>query len=187
MKRRMGPLNALYPLPVVLVGTLVNDAPNFITVSHVGILSLNIISVSIGKTHQSNIGIRTHGVFSINMPSESMVKEVDLCGQLSGRRLNKAALFRIMPGENRLTPMIENCPVNMSCRVLKVLEFASHDVFVAEVVETLCDDAILDRGAVNVGWIKPLLFDMETKSYWGLGENRGEAWKIGKTIQFKQP
>ena len=185
MKRRLGPINALYPLPVVLVGTLVNDTPNFITVSHVGIMSLNIISVSIGKTHLSNIGLRTNGVFSINIPSEAMVKQVDLCGQLSGRRLNKSALFSLMHSENRLTPMVADCPVNMSCRILKILEFPSHDVFVAEIVETLVEESALEQGAVNYSWIKPLLFDMESKSYWGLGQNKGTAWSIGKTLKFK--
>jgi len=184
MKKRLGPLNALYPLPVVLVGSLVNDAPNFITVAHVGILSNNIISISIGKTHLSNIGIRTHGVFSLNIPTTAMVKQVDLCGQLSGKRLNKAALFSIMHSENRLTPMIADCPVNMSCRVLKILEFPAHDVFVAEIVETLADNSVLDQGVINFEWLKPVLFDMESKSYWSLGTSIGKAWSIGKTLTF---
>ncbi len=184
MKRRLGPINALYPLPVVVVGTVVNDTPNFITVSHVGILSLNVISVSIGKTHLSNLGLRKHGVFSLNIPSEDLVKEVDLCGQLSGRRINKAGLFRIMHTENKLTPMLEDCPVNMSCRVIKVLDFPSHDVFVSEVVETIVDERVIDQGSINFAWVKPLLFDMESKSYWGLGPNKGAAWSIGKTLKF---
>ena len=56
MKTRIGSMNALYPMPVVLVGTLVKGTPNFITVAHVGILNANaphLVSIGLGKVHFS--------------------------------------------------------------------------------------------------------------------------------------
>ena len=37
--KSIGPINALYPMPTTLVGSTVNNRPNFLAVAHVGILN----------------------------------------------------------------------------------------------------------------------------------------------------
>ena len=41
----LGPVNALYPTPTTLVGAIVNGKPNFITIAHIGIMTLDHISL----------------------------------------------------------------------------------------------------------------------------------------------
>ena len=38
MKKTLGALNCLYPMPTTLVGAMVDGKPNFITIAHVGIM-----------------------------------------------------------------------------------------------------------------------------------------------------
>jgi len=85
MKIELGVKNCLYPLPTVLVGTLVNGKPNYITIAHVGIMDLESVSLGMNKRHYSNAGIKTNKTFSINIPSTAMIKETDFCGLVSGK------------------------------------------------------------------------------------------------------
>ena len=65
MKRTLGPVNCLYPMPTVLVGALVNGKPNYITIAWVGIVSDHNVSIASSKGHHTNIGIKQDDTFSI--------------------------------------------------------------------------------------------------------------------------
>ena len=182
MKTQIGPSNCFYPMPTVLVGAMVNEKPNFITIAHLGIMDLNTVSISMNQEHYSCIGIKESGVFSVNVPTESMIREVDFCGLVSGDRTDKAQLFDVFNGEATGAPMISKCPVNMECRVTQTLNFSEHDVYVAEIIQTHCDDAYVLDGNIAIDKVRPLLFMMGDRSYYGLGEKLGAAWSVGEEL-----
>jgi len=107
MKVEIGAKNCLYPLPTTLIGTLVNDKPNFITIAHVGIMDLGSISLGIGKSHYTNSGIKANGTFSVNIPSVKLVIETDYCGLVSGKTKDKTNLFKTFYGKLKTAPMID--------------------------------------------------------------------------------
>jgi flavin reductase (DIM6/NTAB) family NADH-FMN oxidoreductase RutF len=182
MKTKLGKRNALYPMPTVLVGMLVDGRPNFITVAHVGIMDLTTISISVKREHYSDKGIKKTKEFSINIPSARLVKEVDFCGMFSGERADKSDLFHVFAGKATDAPMIDECPLNMECRVVKTLDYSGHDVFIAEIVETHCDDDVLVDGKVDPGKLDPILFFMEDRGYHSLGGKIAAAWSAGEEL-----
>jgi flavin reductase (DIM6/NTAB) family NADH-FMN oxidoreductase RutF len=183
MKIRLGAKNCLYPMPTTLVGANVNGKPNFITIAHVGIMDLGSISVGMAKVHYTNVGIKENGTFSVNIPSIELVKETDYCGIISGKNADKASLFEIFFGGLKTAPMIRQCPINMECKLIKTVDFQKHDVFVGEIVETHCDEHILTDGVVDFSKVHPILFAMNDRSYWKLGERFAKAWNIGKELK----
>ena len=94
MKIELGAKNCLYPLPTVLVGALVDDAPNYAAIAHVGVMEPNAISLGMNKIHYTNKGIMANKTFSINIPSTKQVKETDYCGIVSGKNKSKADMFK---------------------------------------------------------------------------------------------
>lgn len=60
-----------YPMPMVVVGSLVNNRPNFMAVGWVTRVNFKppMIAIALGKSHQTNAGIHALGAFSINVPS----------------------------------------------------------------------------------------------------------------------
>ena len=58
MKEKLGAVNALYPMPTVLVGAMVNGKPNFITIAHVGIMTYSHISLGMGNIHYTTQGLK---------------------------------------------------------------------------------------------------------------------------------
>ncbi len=89
MKRDLGPNLCLYPMPVTIVGANVDGRPNYLAVAHVGILNFSTpqyISIGLRSTHHTVRGIQENGTFSVNIPSEDEVVEVDHSGMVSGRK-----------------------------------------------------------------------------------------------------
>jgi flavin reductase (DIM6/NTAB) family NADH-FMN oxidoreductase RutF len=174
---------ALYPSLTVLVGATVNGSPNFLTIAHVGICDLQRISLGLSKTHYTNAGIREHGCFSVNIPSQELVEKTDFCGIASGRKVDKAGLFEVFHGKLDRAPMIAECPVCLECRLERVVDFPRHDLFVGEIVGTYADAAVLTDGRIDLAKVRPLLFDMPSRGYWALGERLADAWEIGKALR----
>ncbi len=185
MKRKMGVKNCLYPMPTVLVGALVNGKPNYITIAHVGIMDLVSVSLGVAKFHYTNAGIRENGTFSINIPTTDMVRVTDYCGIVSGKKVDKSVLFENFYGELQTAPMIKSFPINMECRLIQTVDFPKHDIFIGEIVETYCDTAYLDGDNVDIAKLSPILFTMDDRGYWSVGERFASAWEAGKELKAK--
>ena len=183
MKINLGAKNCLYPILTTLVGANVVGNPNYITIAHVGIMNHHSISLSMNKKHYTNAGIKENGTFSVNIPSVEMVKKADYCGIVSSKKVDKGKLFDNFYGKLKTAPMIKECPINMECRLIQMVDLPQHDVFIGEVVETYCDEQYLTEGVVDFSKVRPILFVMNDKSYWKLGEQFATAWNIGNELK----
>lgn len=65
MKKNIGPVLGLYPMPLVVAGTMVGAKPNWILAVHLGILGHDRILVSRAKPHYTNQGTRETRALSI--------------------------------------------------------------------------------------------------------------------------
>lgn len=182
-KQKLGPVNAMYPSLVTIAGTMVGGKPNWITISHVGIMTFGVISLGMGKKHHSNQGIHEHKTFSVNLPSVRQRVETDYVGIVSGARVDKSQCFTPFYGELETAPMIAECPVCMECRLVKVVDFPTHDIFMGEVIQTYADESVLTGGKIDYAALQPLLFDFQQVNYWSLGEAVGKPWKDGKVMK----
>ena len=186
MKIKLGGMNVLYPTPTVLVGAIVNGKPNFLTIAHIGIVNHAkpfLISMSLGKVHFTNAGIKENEAFSVNLPSENLVVKTDYVGMVSGKKTDKSGVFEIFYGKLANAPMIEDCSLNMECKLYDVYDTPTHDLFIGEIVETYAEESILSEGKVDIAKVKPLLFDMSSIKYWSLGESIADCWNVGKQMK----
>src|SRR4030042_4082165 len=130
----MGPQTLMYPTPAVLVGTDVDGKPNFMTVAWCGIANGEppTVSAAIRHTRYTLKGIRQTLTFSVNVPSTDMIKETDYCGIVSGSKVNKVAAcgFKVFYGKLGNAPLVEQCPVNLECKVVHMLALGSHSLVI---------------------------------------------------------
>ena len=188
MKKSLDGINLLYPTPTTIVGAMVEGRPNFITIAHIGIVNHAkpfLISLSMGKPHYTNAGIKKNKAFSVNIPSEDLVVATDYVGLVSGKKTDKSDVFEIFYGKLPSTPLINECPINMACRLYDVYDTPTHDLFIGEIVETYADEAVLTDGKVDLAQVKPLLFDMSSIKYWSIGKPIAACWNIGKQLKKK--
>ncbi len=180
MKVELKERNALYPLPVALIGTEIEGKENFITIAHLGIGAMDMVTLGMGKVHYSNKGIIKNREFSINIPSDDMVIETDYIGIVSGSRVDKSSVFKTFRGSLKHAPMIEKAPVTMECTLVDHYDYKTHDLFVGKVEKIYAEENILTNGTVDIAKVKPMLFDMHQRKYWKVGIPFADAWKIGK-------
>jgi flavin reductase (DIM6/NTAB) family NADH-FMN oxidoreductase RutF len=175
-------------VPAVIVGAMVNGRPNYLTLGCFGLMSIAKPTVSImsGKSHYTNAGIRETGYFSVNVPSPDLVRETDYVGLVSGHKVDKSGLFKSFFGSVDTAPMIEECPVNLLCRVVKTDELPNvpgHEIFYGEVLEVYVSQDCMIDGQPDTGKINPLL--LSNGRYWDIGGPVGVAWKEGIALVKK--
>jgi flavin reductase (DIM6/NTAB) family NADH-FMN oxidoreductase RutF len=183
----IGPQGFLYPMPMTLVGADLRSGPNFMPIAWINRVQYNPprIVAGMGKVHATNVGIREHGEFSVNIPSVDMVAVTDWCGLNSASRgLDKSAAFDVVRGSLAHAPMIAECPISLECRVFQAVDLGSHEVFVADIVATWAEDRFLDEGGrPDITKVRPFTLTMPDNRYWAVGEQVGDAWAIGKTFE----
>jgi flavin reductase (DIM6/NTAB) family NADH-FMN oxidoreductase RutF len=170
-------------MPTTLVGANVSGRPNFITIAHAGLMGTGCITLSVNKMHYTNAGIKQNKTFSVNIPSTDMVEKADYCGLVSGKDTDKAELFETFYGRLGTAPMIQECPINMECRLIQTIDFPNHDGFIGKIVETYCDNECLIDGVVDFSKVRPILLVRNDESYWKLGERFAKAWNVGKQLR----
>ncbi len=174
--------NVFFPMPVTLVGTLVQGKANFMTVAWVSRVNADPpkIGIGINKTHATAEGIRANKAFSVCFPNRELMEKTDYCGIASGKSIDKSKLFRVFYGDDHSAPMIGECPLCLECRLTTTVEGESNYFFIGEIKGVYADDSCIQDGAIDPVKADYLLLTMPDKYYWSLGEKLGEAWKIGK-------
>ena len=182
MKKAIGPQALLYPMPAVLVGTVVDEKPTFMTAAWCGITASTPPAVSVGvrSARYTFKGISENNTFSINVPSAGLVEKVDFCGIYSGHKVDKSEIFNVDYGKLNTAPLIQECPVNLECRVIHSLDLGSHVLFIGEIAETYVNEDCLTDEKADPTKIDPLIYTTGVMQYQRLGEVVGQAWKVGK-------
>ena len=143
--------NIVNPLPVALVGTLINGRPNYLVVGYISPFNFGKhVFFSLYKKRHTWVGIEKNMTFSVNMPSHNLMKEVQICGSKSGRDVDKSQLFHNFYGELENAPMIRECPFNMECRVSDVIDYDPNKGIIGEVVRSYADPVIMVEGVVDM-------------------------------------
>ncbi|MDD5287552.1 MAG: flavin reductase family protein [Dehalococcoidales bacterium] len=190
-KVQLGPQPSLYPMPVVMVGTNIDGKPNFMTVAWCGIVngSPPMISIAIGSHNHTQKGIRQNMAFSINIPSTDIVKEADFCGITSGADVDKVSIckFKLFNGKTANAPMIEQCPINMECKVAQIFDWGGVYFIIGRIEETHVSDNCLTRGKLDAGKLKLLAYTRApSPKYYALNEVIGDAYSIGKSLKTRK-
>lgn len=182
MKVKFGPQTLIYPMPSVLVGAVVGGKPNFMTAAWCSIASHKppAVAVALHKKRYTLEGIRNTKVFSINIPSSSMAAKVDYCGLYSGRNNDKSEIFELFQGDNKDIPLIKDCPVNLECSLLNILEIGSHVLVIGEITESYIAEECLVDQLPDPLKIDPLIYSPKARTYHRLGEVVGRAFHMGK-------
>jgi flavin reductase (DIM6/NTAB) family NADH-FMN oxidoreductase RutF len=165
-----------YPWPVVLVSCVDEDGkPNAITIGASSICSSNppTVGVAVGVAQYSLGLIERTGDFGVNIPRADQLWATDYCGSHSGRSVNKlqAVGMTAVPSTQIASPLLDECPVSMECRLIHRVNLGNHDWLIGQIVAVHVDESVLDAaGHLDPAKTDPLL------SFWG------EYWSIGERL-----
>ena len=133
-----------------------------------------MVAVSIRPSRYSYSLIKGAGDFVVNVPLADQARLVDLVGVVSGRSLDKfdlAGLTRSTASRVK-SPLIEEFPINMECKLLDVVELPTHNLFIGEIVALHADEELADeKGLLDLEAAPFLMF--YNRGYFQVGENVG--------------
>ncbi len=194
MKKQLGITDIFFPVPATLIvsGTILKEI-DIATVAWVGMVSSTppTIGISFDKRRHSLGLIRDSKEFTVNIPSAEYYKETDFCGLVSGKRVDKLAATGFTPVKsNRIqTPILEECPFNLECRLVAEKELGDYVLLFGEIVETQMDaDKVAlqnDQIKIDIAKVNPLVYCATIREYWKLGQKVGDAFCAGKDLITK--
>ena len=180
MKKNVGSLLTLYPMPVTVIGAMNDEKPTWTLVAHIGIIGHNRVLVSLAVPHFINSCIQRTKKLSINLVNEDMLPSVDYVGSVSGAKADKSTVFAYDLGD-ACAPVIRDAPLTMECSVVDVYNTPGFESFICSIDNTYVAEEHLDaQGKVNYDTLKPVLFEFPTYQYLRTGE------VIGKCLSFKK-
>ncbi len=185
-KATWNPTTLIAPVPPVLVGVGDENKKNVFTVAWTGIINSKPPKtyISVRPERYSYEFIKKTGEFTINLASCDIVKAVDFCGVRSGKALDKFEKTGLtaIKGEKINAPIIEQCPINLECKVFDSMDLGSHTMFLADIVNVRVDEKLVDKnGRLMIE--KANLLSYAHGTYFSLGKG---LLTFGRSVRKKK-
>jgi len=179
--------NLLYPVPSVMVSFGADKKErNITTVTWTGTLNSDppMCYISLRPESHAHGIIKKDMSFVINLTTVELVRVTDFNAIKSGKKVDKFTQGRLTPikATHVAAPMIEECPVNIECRVTHVMPLGTHDMFMAEIMAVHVNENLIDeRNHLRLD--KAELLAYAHGYYYGLGKSKG---KFGFSVHKKK-
>lgn len=140
----------LNPTPVVLVTSKnIQNQLNVFTVGWISTVCTKdpILAMGVRPERLSYDYIKDSGECVVNLPTKEMVKVVDYCGVVSGRKVDKIKHFnlKLSEGVSISTPSLQDSPVALECKIKSITPLGTHDLFLLEVLNVKVNEDLLDK------------------------------------------
>jgi flavin reductase (DIM6/NTAB) family NADH-FMN oxidoreductase RutF len=189
MKKSIGARALVYPTPIFVVGTYDKSGkPNIMTAAWGGICcsSPPCVAVSIRKACHTYENIKIHEAFTVSIPSEKYVREVDYVGMVSGKNRDKFKVTGLTPVKSDVVnaPYVKEFPFVLECKLRHTIELGIHTQFVGEILDMKAEEDVLGaNGIPDIERVKPFLYAPGYMAYYGIGKYLGKAFSLGKQVQ----
>lgn len=189
MKKQLGPLPLLFPMPALLVGTANKDGTaNAMTAAWSSVCCHRppCVGVAIRHNRLTFSNLQNKKAFTLNIPKSVQAAEVDYLGMISGEdQPNKLDVvgFEATAGTTVDAPNIAACPVNIECKLVDRMALGSHSWFVGEVTQVHVDETFITPGGqINVNALDPLIYATSSSQYHAIGDAIANAYSVGKSF-----
>ena len=167
----------LGPLPAVMVSVGDMENSNVMTAAWCGVLSTSPtrVYVSVRPSRFSHSIIKERGEFVINLTTADLARATDYVGVYTGAKVDKFKKCNLtrVPSKAVAAPTIAESPLSLECKVFQVIESGTHDIFLADVVNVSCDEALIDeKGRICLE--KAMLIAYAHGEYFALGKSLGK-------------
>ncbi|MBE0569897.1 MAG: flavin reductase family protein, partial [Deltaproteobacteria bacterium] len=156
MMKSLGAKTLVFPAPAWIVGTYDGDGKaNAMTAAWGGVCCSHppCLAVSLRKATHTYASILERKGFTVSVPSEAYVREVDYFGMVSGKDVDKFAATGLTPVRSSLVdaPYVGEFPLVVECGLRQAVEIGGHTQFIGEILDVKADEAVCDeKGMVDL-------------------------------------
>ncbi len=189
MKKSLGPKALIFPAPIWCVGTYDQEGnPNVMTIAWGGICCSTppCVTISLRKATYTYGNILDRGAYTLSVPSEKYIKEVDYFGIVSGRDVNKFQETKLTPVKSDLVnaPYVGEFPMVLECSLIHQYEIGLHTQFIGEIMDLKVDERALGEDKKpDILKIAPIVYATKSHQYHRIGDQIGKAFEVGRKIQ----
>lgn len=190
MKKDLGVVQAVYPMPVLMVAAYdENKKVNVMNVAWGQICDEDKIILFIGEGKKTWLNIKASKAFTVALADEAHMDVADFFGIASGNKMSdkfERTGYTAVESDKVHAPVIEEFPVVMECELLDMLDTEYVSGIVGRIVNVKAEEAVLsDNGKVDPAKLHALIFDQFQHGYYVSGEKVGQAWNAGAGLMKK--
>ena len=190
MKKDIGVVPAVYPMPVLMVAAYDKDEKvNVMNVAWGQICDNDKIILFIGEGKRTWLNIKASKAFTVALADEAHMDVADFFGIASGNKIDdkfERTGYHAVKSDKVNAPIIEEFPVVMECELLEFLHSDYVDGIVGKIVNVKAEESVLsDNGKVDPKKLNALMFDQFQNGYYLTGEKVGQAWNAGVPLMKK--
>lgn len=164
MKQDLGVVQAVYPMPVLMVAAYgENDKVNVMNAAWGMICNEDRIALFIDEDHKTTQNILNRKAFTVSIADRKHMDVADFFGIATGNKMAdkfERTGYTATKSRHVDAPIVEEFPVVMECELAEVVETESMYCIVGKIVNTAAEESVLDEnGKVNPAKLDALIFD----------------------------
>lgn len=187
MKKDLGVLQAVYPMPVLMIATYdENGKVDVMNAAWGNICAPDKIALFISEPHKTTKNIRQVKAFTVSIADAAHIKEADFFGIASGNNMEdkfERTGFTARKSDKVNAPIIEEFPLVMECELAEIVETEHLHAVVGKIVNVAAEESVLsENGKVDPAKLNAVAFDNFQAGYYAMGEKIAQAWDAGKEL-----
>ena len=190
MKKDLGTVPAVYPMPVLMIGTY--DETGKVDVMNAAwgqICDNDKIFLSLTETHKTVKNINVSKAFTVALADKKHVDVADYFGIVSGNRADdkfERTGYHAYKSEKVNAPIIEEFPLVMECELYDIIDNDYMYGVVGKIVNVKANEEILTGDKVDVSKADFIMFDQFQNGYYETGNKVAQAWNAGVELSKKK-
>lgn len=187
MKRDLGIVPAVYPMPVLMVATYDEDGVvDVMASSWAMICEPDQIALFLDRKRKTTANILKNRAFTVSIADRAHMEAADYFGIVSGERVKdkfeRSGLTAIRSTHVN-APIIDEFPVVMECELAEVVDTEYIYCLVGKIRNTQADERVLsEKGKIDPSQCDSLIYDELQHGYYISGEKVGQAFSAGREL-----
>ena len=184
MKKNLGVLQAVYPMPVLMVAAYDESGKvNVMNAAWGMICAMDKIALFIDEDHKTTQNLLVTKAFTVALADKAHMDVADFFGIASGNKMDdkfERTGYHAAMAEHVNAPVIDEFPVVMECELAEVISTDNMYAIVGRIVNVAAEEAVLDeKDRIDPAKLNALIFDQFKHGYYVSGEQVGKAWNAG--------
>ena len=185
MRKNFGTKSWFYPLPVLVIGTYdENGNLDAMNAAWGGLYDADKEVLSLSAGHKTTKNIRAKGAFTVSFADAAHVISADYVGIVSAnnepKKMEKSG-FHSTKSEFVDAPLIDELPVALECKLLKINEDGN---IIGQIVNVSIDENVLNNdGKLDMDKFQPISYEPANNGYHVLGKRVGNAFSDGGKLK----
>ena len=190
MKKALGALPAVFPMPVLMVAAYDENSKVQIMNAAWGMISdMDKITLFIDEDHATTKALRKRNAFTVALADKAHMDVADFFGIATGNKMDdkfERTGYTAVKSEFVNAPVIEEFPVVMECELEQIIQTDTFHAVVGKIVNTSAEEKVIgENGKIDPAKIEALVFDQFQSGYYVVGEKVGQAWNAGAGLMKK--